>query len=249
MSTASPADRRSLEGLDALGTQVVQQLRGSLDEVKPHLRGWLHLVTVPLILVGGIILVALSPSGATRVGSTVFVVSALLLFGVSAAYHRGTWSFQTWHRLRRLDHCNIFVLIAGSCTAFALLLLDGRDSALLLLIVWSSALVGVVARVVWPDAPRWLSPPIYVACGWGALLFLPDFLDGASRLGGGLGTATLVLFGAGGVLYIAGAAVYGWRRPNPWPQWFGFHEVFHTLTVLAFASHCTGIYLATYALR
>ncbi|GAW51633.1 MULTISPECIES: PAQR family membrane homeostasis protein TrhA [unclassified Nocardioides] len=229
-------------------TTRVEQLLESIADVKPHLRGWLHLGILPLTLAGGAVLVALSPDAVTRAGSTIFVLSAILLFGVSAAYHRGTWSPTTWRVLRRLDHCNIFVLIAGSCTAYALLLLDGRDRTTMLIIVWASAVLGVGARFVWPDAPRWLSPPIYVACGWGAVLFLPGLLDGASRLGGA-GVPTLVLLGAGGALYVAGGAVYGLQRPNPWPRWFGFHEVFHSLTVVAFASHYIGISLATYALR
>ncbi len=227
---------------------VVEHVRESLADVKPHLRGWLHLGIVPLTLVGGIVLVALSPDATSRTGSAVFVASALLLFGVSAAYHRGSWSPRTWYLLRRLDHCNIFVLIAGSCTAYALLLLDAGDSTRMLLIVWSSALVGVTARFIWPHAPRWLSPPVYVACGWGAVLYVPDLLDGGSRLGG-LGVATLVLMAVGGALYVAGGVVYGFQRPDPWPRWFGFHEVFHALTVVAFASHYVGISLATYALR
>ena len=226
----------------------VEHLLESIAVVKPHLRGWLHLGIVPLTLAGGIVLVALSPDRVTRTGSAIFVLSALLLFGVSAAYHRGTWSPSTWRVLRRLDHCNIFVLIAGSCTAYALLLLEGRDRVLMLAIVWSSAALGVAARFVFPNAPRWLSSPIYVACGWGAILFAPDFVDGASRLHG-VGAATLILLVVGTALYVAGAAVYGLRRPNPWPRWFGFHEVFHSFTVLAFASHYIGISLATYSMR
>ena len=233
---------------EALHTYLVVPLRESLAEVKPHLRGWLHLGIIPLTAAGGIVLIALSPNGVTRAGSAIFLASAMLLFGVSAAYHRGSWSPGTWRTLRRLDHCNIFVLIAGSSTAYALLLLERHESTPMLLIVWSSALVGVAARFVWPDAPRWISPPIYVGCGWGAVLFIPAFLEGASQLGG-VGAVTLVLLAAGGALYIAGAVVYGFQRPDPWPRWFGFHEVFHALTVLAFACHYVGILLATYAMR
>ncbi len=240
-------DDRTLTTPDP-AVSLAHQLRESIAEVKPHLRGWLHLAIVPPTLVAGIVLVALSPDGPTRVGSAVFMASALVLFGGSAAYHRGNWSPGTWRVLRRLDHCNIFVLIAGSCTAAALLLLDGTDRALMLTIVWSSAVLGVAARFVWPDAPRWLSPPIYIAAGFGALLFFPDFLNGASRLGDS-GVAALVLLGVGSALYIAGAVVYGLRRPDPWPRWFGFHEVFHTFTVFAFTSHYVGISLATYSMR
>ena len=220
----------------------------SLAVVKPHLRGWLHLGIVPLTLVGGIVLIAVSSSPVSKIGSTVFVLSALLLFGVSAAYHRGTWSPSTWRLLRRLDHCNIFVLIAGSCTAYALILLDPRDAAPMLIMVWASALIGVAARFVWSDAPRWLSPPIYVGCAWGALVYSPHLVRGASRLGD-LGPVTLVLLGVGALLYVGGGIVYGLQRPDPWPRWFGFHEVFHALTVLAFAAHFAGVLLAAVALR
>ena len=137
---------------------VVEQLRDTIAEVTPHLRGWLHLALVPLTLAGGIALVVLSPNAATRAGSAIFASCALLLFGISAAYHCGTWSPRTRRLLRCLDHCNIFVLIAGSCTAFALLLLSREDSTPLLVIVWSSALLGIVTRLLWPDAPQWLSP-------------------------------------------------------------------------------------------
>ncbi len=227
----------------------MDHLLESIVEARPRLRGWLHLGIVPLALAAGIVLVAVSPTAVTRTGSAVFVVSALLLFGVSAAYHRGTWSSRTRHVLRLLDHCNIYVLIAGSCTAYALLLLDGEHRAAMLAIVWSSAAVGVLARCLWPGAPEWLSPPIYLACGWGVLIYLPGLLDGAARLGPAVGIATLVLLATGGILYSVGAAVYGLHRPDPWPGWFGFHEVFHALTVLAFASHYAGILVATQALR
>jgi hemolysin III len=245
----NPLEYARVPAHQTLHEHVAAQVRETVAEVKPRLRGWLHLGIVPLTLVGGVVLVVLSPTDLTRLGSAVYILSALLLFGVSAAYHRGTWSPRTWRVLRRLDHCNIFVLIAGSCTAYALLLLDGRDTAVMMLIVWSSALLGVSARFVWPDAPRWLSPPVYVACGWGVVLFLPELIAGAQRLDGHVGGATVLLLAAGGGLYIVGALVYGFQRPDPWPRWFGFHEVFHTFTVLAFASHYAGISLATYSMR
>ncbi|GAA4711595.1 hemolysin III family protein [Nocardioides conyzicola] len=231
-----------------LAVALAGHLRESMADVKPHLRGWLHLGTVPLTIAAGVVLVVLSPNATARTGSAVFMASALVLFGVSAAYHCGTWSPRARRMLRRLDHCNIFVLIAGSCTAAALLLLDGTERTVLLVMVWSSAALGVGARFLWPDAPRWLSPPVYVGCGLGAVVFFPDFVDGATRLGDA-GVAALVLLSVGSALYIVGAVVYGLRRPDPWPKWFGFHEVFHTFTVFAFAAHYIGISAATYALR
>jgi hemolysin III len=228
---------------------VVDNVTETLAEVKPKLRGWLHLGIVPLTVVAGIVLVALSPTATTRIGSTVFVASALILFTVSAIYHRGTWSPRTWKLLRRFDHSNIFILIAGSYTPFTLIFLDGTDRVVLLATVWSGAVLGVLFRVFWTDAPRWLHTPIYIALGWAAVFFLPQFADGVSRIGLGTGVAALVLVGVGGVLYTLGGVVYGFQRPNPWPSWFGFHEVFHTFTILAFVTHYVGVSLATYSLR
>jgi hemolysin III len=229
-------------GLDTLAEGVA--------EAKPKLRGWMHLATAPLTLAGGIVLVILSPDATTRWGSALFSASALVLFTVSAVYHTGSWSPRVWTFLRRFDHANIFVLIAGSYTPLTLILLEGTQRTMLLTTVWTCALLGVLFRVFWTDAPRWLHTPIYIAMGWVAIVFLPDFAQGASeRLGGDIGTAVMVLIAAGGALYTLGGVVYGFQRPNPWPRWFGFHEVFHTFTILAFVTHYVGISMATYALR
>jgi hemolysin III len=237
--------------------QMNEALRSGLDtlaesvaEVKPKLRGWMHLATAPLTLAGGIVLVILSPDATTRWGSALFSASALVLFTVSAIYHTGSWSPRVWTFLRRFDHANIFVLIAGSYTPLTLILLEGTQRTMLLTTVWTCALLGVLFRVFWTDAPRWLHTPIYIAMGWVAIVFLPDFAQGASeRLGGDIGTTVMVLIAAGGALYTLGGVVYGFQRPNPWPRWFGFHEVFHTFTILAFVSHYIGVSLATYSLR
>jgi hemolysin III len=229
--------------------EVVDRAQDKLAEVKPKLRGWLHLATAPLTLAAGIVLVALSPTPTTRIGSALFAATALILFTVSAIYHRGTWSPRTWNFLRRFDHSNIFLLIAGSYTPFALIFLDGTARTLLLSIVWTGAILGVVFRVFWTDAPRWLYVPIYIALGWAAVLFLPQFVDGASRFDPAIAIAVLVLVAAGGVLYTLGGLVYGLQRPDPFPRWFGFHEIFHTFTILAFATHYIGVSLATYSLR
>lgn len=229
---------------------LTESVHDKFQEIKPKLRGWLHLGTAPLTLVAGIVLVALSPDTTTRIGSAVFCGSALLLFTVSAIYHTGTWSPRTWAFLRRFDHSNIFVLIAGSYTPLALILLAGTQRTVLLLTVWICAVLGVLFRVFWTDAPRWLYTPIYMAMGWSALFFIPGFIDGAtSRLGTGMAIGVLVLIAAGGLLYTLGGAVYGFKFPNPSPRWFGFHEVFHSFTILAFAAHYIGVSLATYSLR
>ncbi|MCW2767693.1 MAG: hemolysin-III related protein [Nocardioides sp.] len=232
--------------LDSLAETVHE----AVADAKPKLRGWLHLGTAPLTLAAGIVLIALSPDEVTRIGSAMFVGSALLLFTVSAIYHTGTWSPGTWAFLRRFDHSNIFVLIAGSYTPFALILLEGTERTVLLVTIWACAILGVLFRVFWTDAPRWLYVPIYISMGWAAVFFLPGFAHGASeRLGVGTGTAVLVLVAAGGALYTLGGVVYGFKRPNPSPKFFGFHEVFHSFTILAFVSHYVGVSLATYSLR
>ena len=220
-----------------------------LAEVKPRLRGWLHLAIVPLTLAAGIVLIALSPDAGTRTASAVYAASALLLFGVSAIYHRGNWSPRAHGFWKRFDHANIFLLIAGSYTPFTLLLLDGSERVVMLSAVWTAAVLGVLFRIFWVDAPRWLYLPIYIGMGWAALFYLPGYVRGADDLGVGIGIATLVLAAAGGLLYTLGGIVYGFKRPDPWPQWFGFHEVFHSLTILAFVTHYVGVSLATYSLR
>ncbi|WP_244931828.1 hemolysin III family protein [Nocardioides sp. W7] len=231
-------------GIEHLG----ESLHETLEELKPKLRGWLHLIIAPLTLVGGIVLVALSPTTITRVGSAVFIASALILFTVSAIYHTGTWSPRVWAFLRRFDHSNIFILIAGSYTPFSLMLLEGTQRSVLLTVVWTGAILGVAFRVFWTDAPRWLYTPIYIAMGWAAVFFIPGFLDGARTLGS-VGIAAFVMIVVGGALYTFGGVVYGFKRPNPSPQWFGFHEVFHSFTILAFVAHYVAVSLATYAHR
>jgi len=218
------------------------QAHDVLEEFKPRLRGWLHAATAPLTLVAGIVLVVLSPTTATRVGSGIFAASALILFSVSATMHRGRWSQRVNLFLRRLDHSSIFLLIAGSYTPFTLLLLEGNARIVLLCLAWGGALLGMAFRILWTDAPRWLYTPIYMALGWASIFFADDFLHAGAPV-------AVALLAAGGLIYTVGAVVYGLRRPNPFPSWFGFHEVFHGLTIAAFATHYAGVSYATYALR
>jgi hemolysin III len=232
-------------GLDSLAVQLAD----GVAEIKPRLRGWLHLASAPVALAAGLVLVAWSPTATTRLGSAIYVACSVLLFTVSAVYHRGRWSSRVTDVLRRLDHANIFLLIAGTYTPFSLLLLRGTDRVVMLTVIWVGALLGVVFRVLWIDAPRWLCVPVYIALGGAAMFALPQFAAGSERLGVRLGVAVLALIAGGGLLYVLGGAVYGFRRPDPWPRYFGFHEIFHSLTVLAFAFHYVGISLATYSLR
>ncbi|MBA2446235.1 MAG: hemolysin III family protein [Nocardioidaceae bacterium] len=217
-------------------------LKEAAREIKPKLRGWLHLATFPLSLVAGIVLIALAPDNTARLASTVFAGSSTSLFGVSALFHRGHWG-PRWHGvLRRLDHSNIFLLIAGTYTPFAIMLLDGTSAKLLLSLVWGGALLGIAFRVFWIGAPRWLYLPVYIALGWAAVFWLGDFARSA-------GPAVLTLIIAGGLLYSVGGLVYGFKWPNPIPRWFGFHEVFHTCTIAAFSAHYVGISIIVYGAR
>ncbi len=223
-------------------TETTDRLREVAREIKPRLRGWLHLAIFPLSVCAGLVLVILSPNGTTRLATAIFAVSASLLFGVSALYHRRHWSPKADALLRRLDHSNIFLLIAGTYTPFAITLLSSRNAQLLLGLVWGGALLGIAFRVLWIGAPRWLYLPVYIALGWAAVFWLGDFFSAA-------GPAVFTLILAGGCLYSLGGIVYGLKRPDPAPRWFGFHEVFHSFTIAAFVVHYVGISMIVYAAR
>lgn len=222
--------------------EIADAVEKGTDAVKPLLRGWLHAVMAPLALVYGIVLVVLTPAGAARASVAVFAAATVLLFGTSAIYHRGTWSPRVGAVLRRLDHSNIFLVIAGTYTPLAVMLLPASTSRVLLTVIWSGALAGILMRVLWLGAPRWLYVPIYVALGWVAVWFLPAFASA-----GGAVVVTLVI--AGGIGYTLGAVVYGLKRPNPSLRWFGFHEIFHVGTVIGYTCHAIAVGIAAFALR
>ena len=215
--------------------------REAIAYAKPRLRGWLHAVISPISLAGGVILIVLAPTGSAALAAAVFAVTAVVLFTTSAVYHRGSWSPGVERWLKRFDHANIFLLIAGTYTPFALLALRGDVRVAVLAGVWSLAVAGAVFRVVWVEAPRWVYTPMYIALGWAAALVVPQLLHGE-------GVTAFVLMCAGGFCYTAGGVVYALRRPDPSPRWFGFHEVFHAFTVLAFGVHFAGISVATQSL-
>ena len=159
------------------------------------------------------------------------------LFGISALYHRFYWSPRWEVVWNRLDHSNIFLLIAGTYTPLSIAILPHDQAVTILSIVWGGALLGILLNLFWPTAPRWLATLIYVALGWVALWYLPQFWA--------LGGAVIVwLLLAGGILYTLGAVVYATKKPDLSPRWFGFHEIFHLCTVLAWACHCVAVYLA-----
>jgi hemolysin III len=197
---------------------------------KPRLRGWLHAGMAPLVVASGIALIVLAPGGAAKAACAVFVASAILLFANSAVYHIGNWGPVAHSVLRRLDHSNIAIIIAGTYTPLAAVVLGGRQGAVLLWIIWAGALAAILVRVFWLNAPRWSYVPIYIALGWAAVWYMPTMW----RQGG---PAVVWLLLAGGIAYTGGAIVYGLKKPNPSPRWFGFHELFHSGTVVGYTCH------------
>ena len=205
---------------------------------RPRLRGWLHLGAFPAVLLAGLLLVALGPTLQARLASTVYVATSALLFGVSGTYHRQRAS-RMIELLRRFDHANIYLIIAGTYTPFVVLTLNGPTRIWVLALVWTGAAAGVTFRLTWLAAPRWLYVTLYIVMGWIAVFFLPQFLAGA-----GIVPCTLVALG--GVAYSAGGVVYGLRRPNPSPRWFGFHEIFHACTLGAYVLQYIAVSLVVY---
>jgi hemolysin III len=197
---------------------------------RPKLRGIIHLVMSPLALVAGLVLITITTELRGRITLTIFTLTAVSLFTCSAIYHRIPWGPSAKAIWRRIDHANIPLLIAGTYTPFAIYLLDKIQAAILLSLVWGGALLSGVFRVFWLSAPRWLYVPIYLALGWAALIYLPDFYRN-----GGLIVFLLVAFG--GILYSLGAIIYAVKWPNFSINWFGFHELFHAMTAAAFISH------------
>ena len=224
-----------MDSLDSLETKVSELA----EALKPRLRGVLHEAAFAISLVTGTVLICLADGAHERVAASVYAASVALLFGTSAAYHRGTWSPRAHAVMARLDHSMIFLLIAGTYTPFCLLLLQGPMRWVFLGIVWGGAISGIVLRNTIRRPARWLFVGMYLALGWVAVGIMPDVL----RYGG---VAVLVLLMVGGAFYTAGAVVYARRKPNPSPRWFGFHEVFHALTLLAFVTHYVAVSVTTY---
>jgi hemolysin III len=194
----------------------------------------------PLALAAGIVLISLAATPAGVIGGAVFLTASVLLFGTSGVYHRGTWGSRGHAILRRMDHSNICVFIAATYTPLALILLDEASRAILLVLVWSAAVGGLIFRLFWLSAPRWLYTVLYVAMGWTALGWLRAFYETA-------GLALVILIVAGGICYTLGAIVYARKRPDPSPAWFGYHEIFHVGTIAGFVCHYIAISMISYA--
>ena len=218
-------ENESLPGYVPVSEGFAEQTK----EIKPTWRGWIHAGVLPIVIAGGIVLVILANGMPAKITTAIFFASSLLLFGNSALYHRFNWSPKVKLALKRIDHANIFLLIAGSYTPITWLALPQDKAILLMSLIWGTAVLGIGFRVFWISAPRWLYVPIYVGMGWGAIAFVVDFMNANAPM--------MILILVGGLCYTVGAAVYALKRPNPFPGKFGFHEIFHSLTVLAFMCH------------
>jgi hemolysin III len=207
-------------------------------DAKPTWRGWLHAGMAPLVLVAGVLVVVLAQGIAAKVTTAIYVFTGVMLFGTSALYHRFDWQPGTKKVLKRLDHSNIMLVIAGSYTPLSALMLPRPTATLLLWLIWTGAVLGVLFRVLWVGAPRWLYVPIYVLLGVTAVFFLPQFWAA--------GAVPTLLICLGGVFYIAGAVIYGIKRPNFSARHFGFHELFHALTVAGFGCHFAAVVLVVF---
>ncbi len=208
--------------------------------VKPRLRGVFHQWAFFVALVAGVVLVIAAPDGRATFAATIYATSVVAMFGASALYHRIDWQSLGARRwMRRLDHSMIFVLIAGTYTPFALLVLHGGLARAVLIAVWGGALLGIALKMFWPDTPKWLTAAVYVTLGWVAVIAFPE-------LASELGITGMGLVAGGGILYTVGAVVYALRRPDPAPAVFGYHEIFHVLVIAAAALQFVAV--AAYAL-
>jgi hemolysin III len=195
---------------------------------RPKLRGVFHLYAFFVSLALGAALTAFAPTAETRLAAGIFAAAVALMFGASALHHRVNWAPRGYRWSRRIDHAGVYLAIAGTYTPFGLLVLGGAWRVAVLAVVWAGALVAILLKFVWVDAPKWLAAAIAIALGWVAVVAFPQLLDGIGWHG-----MTLVL--VGGLLYTLGGLAYALRRPNPLPGVFGYHEVFHLFVVVAVA--------------
>jgi len=244
MSEARATASGRVTDAKAAATERVTDAKAAAEDLiartKPRLRGVTHEWAFFISLVAGAGLIVAAPSGHARLGVAIYAFSLSALLGTSALYHRVNWQRPEIRRwMRRLDHSMIFMLIAGTVTPFALLVMHGPLASALLIAVWAGAAAGIVVELIWVDAPKWATTIVYLAVGWIGALGFPAIVVEA-----GLGAG--VLIATGGVLYTAGAIVYARQRPDPNPAVFGYHEVFHALVLAAAAAHFAAV--AIYAL-
>jgi hemolysin III len=221
------------------------QISGSMalahprDLARPRLRGVLHKYAFAVAVATGTVLISLAETERARFAAAIYAVSMAGLFGISALYHRVTWRPRFGALMERLDHSMIFVFIAGTYTPFALLVLHGTTALYVLSGVWAGAVLGVGTRLLWKRAPRFAVLPLYVGLGWVAAFLVPQLLGAA-------GIAPFVLLCVGGVAYTVGGVMYGTRRPDPSPGTFGYHELFHLMTIIGATCHYIAVSFAVY---
>ena len=223
---------------EATGERVEAAMQAATElqeKVKPKLRGWIHEGAFPVSILAGAVLVALASGGRERIALIIYAISLSALLGTSALYHRVNWQRPSTRRwMRRLDHSMIFLLIAGTLTPFAVLVLNGSLATTVLVAVWVGAAAGILVELLWTDSPKWVSVGVYLAVGWIGAIAFPAIVAEA-----GIGAGALIA--AGAVMYTVGAVIYALQRPDPKPAVFGYHEVFHVLVVAAAAAHFTAI--------
>jgi len=207
---------------------------------RPALRGVFHQVGFSVSLVVGTLLIVGADGTRQHVAAAVFAAAVAICFGSSALYHRITWTPELRLWMRRVDHAGVYLLIAGTYTPVCLLVLTGAWRWTVLAVVWAGSGAAAIFKFVWVAAPKWLAAAIGIALGWVAVAVLPQL---ASRLD----PAVVALLGAGGLVYTAGAIIYARGRPDPVPAVFGYHELFHALTLIAVS--CQYVAIAFFIVR
>jgi hemolysin III len=229
--------------LESKTDQLPASLTASLEAARPLMRGWLHLGTAPVALIAGLALLVFTPTQPMRIAVAIFTLSSATMFTISATYHRGSaiWSPRQRRSLQRLDHASIFLIIGGTYTPLALYWLAPAQARVLLTVVWVTSISGLLLRLLWLNAPRWVFGPIYILLGWAAIFYLPTFWVNAGPL-------IVILMVAGGGLYSAGAVIWALKMPRLSIKYFGFHELFHSVTIAAFFCHYLAIALTVAAM-
>ena len=241
--TLAKAENRALKIEGIAPAEVERKIRLDVHgRPKPAMRGWIHAVAAPLSLAAGIVLICLAHGASLKWACAVFMTSSLVLFTNSACYHLGDWSPRVTDVLRRIDHVNIFLLIAGTYTPVSFAL-EPFWRNIIIISMWACTVIAIIIHVIWINAPRWLYTVVYIIFGIYGLAYMVMFWNSPYA-----GPAVVVLLCSGGACYILGAIVYALRKPDPWPRVFGFHEIFHCGTVAGYACHMVAIYMVIVAL-
>ena len=236
------AKAAKIEGITV--PQIAKRVRLDVHgRPKPLMRGWLHAIASPLSLAAGIVLICLAHGTSLKWACAVFMTCSLVLFTNSAIYHLGDWSPTVTNILRRIDHVNIFLLIAGTYTPVSFAL-EPRMRDLIIISMWVCTAIVMIIHVIWINAPRWLYVLVYIIFGVSGVTYMGLFWVSPAA-----GPAVVILIASGGLCYILGAIVYALRKPDPWPKVFGFHEIFHLGTIAGYACHMVAIYMVICNLR